>query len=88
MNQYRIKKGFIVQKMSKKYVLFDPETSTLHTINETGAFIFSSLKKKMTYQDISQKIATRYKIALEKAQQDTSTFIDLLKKKGIISTSK
>ncbi len=85
MKQYKINKGFIVQKLGKKTVIFDGEKSLLFTFNETASFIFSKLKMGKNKNQIEEMLVKRYQITQKKAHQDLEVIIkDLLQKKIII----
>lgn len=84
MAQYKINKGFIVQKLGKKTVIFDGEKSVLYTFNETASFIFQKLKLGWGKEKIVEALTKNYGIEKKKAQEDLSVLLkDLLKKKII-----
>ncbi len=84
MTNYKINKGFIVQKMGKDLVIFDGESSVLYTFNETAAFIFRKLKLQSTEEKIVKSMVAKYKIGEKEAQKDLKKLVrDLLAKKVI-----
>lgn len=84
MLKYKINKGYIVQKLDDKTVIFDGEDSVLYTFNESSSYIFSKLKTGMKNTDIINLMVKRYKITLTRAKKDFQNLIaDLLKKKII-----
>lgn len=84
MPTYKINKGFIVQKMDNKTVIFDGEKSVLYTFNETASFIFSRLKLNHSIEEIVKALVKKYKIGEIEAKKDTKELIrDLLAKKII-----
>lgn len=85
--KYRINKGFIVQKLDDKTVIFDGEESVLYTFNETASFIFKKLKSGWEKEKIIETMVKKYKVNNEKLEKDFEEIIDDLKKKKIISTS-
>lgn len=88
MPKYKINKGFIVQKLDDKTVIFDGEKSSLYTFNETASFIFQKLKKGLNDKEIIEGIVKKYKVKKEKAIEDFKELFSELKKKKIISISK
>lgn len=84
MGQYKINKGFVIEKIEKKITIFDPEESVLYTFNETASFIFQKIKSGLDKNEIIKKIIKRYQISREKAEKDFEELISDLKKKKII----
>jgi hypothetical protein len=84
MTKYKIKKGFITQKLDDKTVIFDGEASVLYTFNETATYIFSKLKLGWEKNKIIEGLIKRYAIKEKKAHTDLKDLLsDLLKKKII-----
>ena len=87
MTKYKIKKGFIVQKLNNKITIFDSEKSVLYNFNETASFIFDKLKKQWDKKKIIGKLNQLYGVDNKTAGDDLNNLIrDLLSKK-IISTA-
>ena len=88
MKKYLLKKGFIVQKLGKKTVVFDSENSSLYTFNDTAAYIFKLISQGATYGEIVDKFIKKYKIARLSAVKDINEFTEVLLYKKIIYSSK
>lgn len=88
MPKYKINKGFIVQKLDDKTVIFDGEKSSLYTFNETASFIFQKLKKGLNDKETIERVVKKYNSKKEKVRKDYEELISDLKKKKIISVSK
>ena len=86
MKKYRINKGFIVQKLGKKTVIFDGEKSVLYTFNETASFIFKKMKLNWTIEKIAEELVNIYKISLNSALKDVQSLVRDLIDKKIVST--
>lgn len=84
MQKYKINKGFIVQKLDNKTVIFDGEASVLYTFNETASFIFQQVKKGFEEKTIINKLIKRYGIKKERAVKDFKELFSDLKKRKII----
>jgi len=84
--KYKINKGFIVQKLDDKMVIFDGEESVLYTFNETASKIFRLLKKNLEEKEIIEKITKKYLIKKERVEKDFNELIADLKNKKIISS--
>ena len=88
MKQYKINKGFIVQKLDQKTVIFDGEESMLYTFNETASFIFKKLKSALEEDKIVDALVKKYSINKERERKDVKELIFDLKKKKIVSSVK
>jgi hypothetical protein len=67
---YTINTEFIKQELDNQTTLFDPNTSTLYTLNETASYIFQLLEEKKEPAYILQKLITEYNISLARAEKD------------------
>ncbi len=84
--KHKINKGFIIQKLDDKTVIFDSDSSTLFTFNETASYIFKKIKAGEDEKKIINLIVKRYQIKPEKAMKDLKDLLAELKKKKIISS--
>jgi hypothetical protein len=82
---YKINKGFIVQKLDDKTVIFDGDNSVLYTFNETASYIFKKLKTGQSEKEIITSLIKRYNIKEDRAKKDIKELIAELKKKKIIN---
>ena len=85
MAKYKINKGYIVQKLDNKTVIFDGEQSVLYTFNETASFIFQKIKSAMDDYKIIEVLANKYSITASQAKNDLQRLIKDLKRKKIIT---
>jgi len=83
--KYKINKGYIVQKLDNKTVIFDGEQSVLYTFNETASFIFQKIKSAMDDYKIIEVLANKYSITASQAKNDLQRLIKDLKRKKIIT---
>lgn len=83
-----LKKGLILQRLGKKLVVYDNETSILHEFNETGFFILSELEKEKGMNEIAAKITRKFEVSMKEAKMDTSDFLNILKKKSLLAKKK
>ena len=72
---YKINKGFIMQKMDKGILIFDPDSSTMHSLNTIGSFIFTKLKKGLGEDEICQMLVEKYLINRKVAEKDFKEFL-------------
>ncbi len=85
MKKYKIKKGFVSQKMGDKITVFDGEESTLYTFNESATFIFEKMKQGLGEIKIKELLTKNYGISEEAAGHDFKEMVLDLKKKKIIT---
>lgn len=86
--KYKINKGFIIQKLDDKTVIFDGEESILYTFNETASYIFKKLKLGWEIDKIVQALVKKYEVKEAKAKKDVKDLANDLKKKNILSVLK
>lgn len=86
--KYKINKGFIVQKLDNKAVIFDGEKSVLYTFNDIAYFIFRKIKLGWEEQKIVTVIVSKYRVKETRIANDLKEIISDLKKKKIISALK
>jgi hypothetical protein len=77
----KINRNIVSRLIEGKYYLVDSKGHILHSLNETGTFIFERLKKKR--KDIIRDICKEYEATPEQAGQDLNEFIETLKSKKI-----
>lgn len=84
--KYKINKGFVSEQLDGKTVIFDSDTSTFFTFNESAGYIFNKIKTKTDENKIIDLMVRRYQIKPEKAKKDLKDLLVDLKKKKIISS--
>lgn len=85
--KYKLNQGFITQKMGNKTTIFAGEKSILHTLNETGAYIFSGLKLGWERKKIVEGLVKKYGASKKQAKEDLEEFTRKLIDEKIISLS-
>jgi hypothetical protein len=69
-------------------VIVDLKTSTFHTLNPVGSFIWEELDGQNTLKDIAEKLSQEFEVDLETSENDCVDFInDLLDKDMVILSS-
>lgn len=86
--KYKINKGFIVQKLDDKTVIFDGEESAIYTFNETASYILKKLKMGLEEDKIIEAMVKRYGLKADKLKADFKELVEELKKKKIISSGR
>lgn len=83
--KFKLNQGFITQKMGNKTTIFAGEESILHSLNETGAYIFNGLKLGWERKKIVEGLIKKYGVAKSEAEKDLDQFTKDLVDKKIIS---
>ena len=72
---------------NKNFIVAVGETSKVFhgmiKLNDTGAFVFTLLKKNNTSEQIAKKLAKSYGISVEQALADVGCTIDIFKRAGL-----
>ncbi len=58
-----------------KLYIISPETGTIHTLNETAAFIWKEAKKPVKVSAIIDKMLTEFKASKKTLQKDILEFV-------------
>lgn len=81
--KYKINKGFIIQKLDGKIVVFDGEKSVLNTLNSTASFMFQKIKLGWDKSKIIEAVVKEYTVDRESVAKDLDKMINELIKKKI-----
>ena len=82
----KIKPGYIVKKVMGSYMLVSVigEESTMQTLNETGAFLWSLLEEDTTIESMTEKMVAEYEIDAATAKSDIEAFTEKLRLSGLL----
>ncbi len=80
----RIIKGVAHRKIDGRVYVVDSKNSSLHSLNETGSYIWERLAAGSDEKKIAASIASRYDIPEADAVKDVSDFIKKLKAKNLV----
>lgn len=82
----KIKSGYIVKKVMGSYMLVSTsgEESTMQTLNETGAFLWSLLEEDTTVESMTEKMVAEYEIDAATAKNDIEAFTEKLRLSGLL----
>lgn len=82
----KIKSGYIVKKVMGSYMLVSTsgEESTMQTLNETGAFLWSLLEEDTTVESMTEKMVAEYEIDAPTAKNDIEAFTEKLRLSGLL----
>ncbi len=82
----KIKPGYVVKKVMGSYMLvsISGEESTMQTLNETGAFLWSLLEEDTTVEAMTEKMVSEYEIDAVTAKNDILAFTEKLRLSGLL----
>ncbi len=85
----KIKDGYLLKKMLGKYMIFsaspDNGSNAVHTLNETGAFLWDHVSKGLGKNELVEKLLDEYDVDRETAQKDVDAFLSRLQSLNILS---
>lgn len=85
----KIKKDFILRKVSDSYVVVPVGKMTLDfngiiNLNETGAFLFGILQQGAQRDELISKMLEEYDVSPERAAADIDTFLEKVKEADVL----
>lgn len=81
---YTLNSNFIIQNYKNTYSIFDPDSSTLFTLNTIGSEIIQAIIKKRQFELLYTELSQQYNVEPTLVKKDLNDFIRLLLKKNII----
>ncbi len=72
------------ERIDDKIVLFDSEKFLFFELNETMSFIWDSLEKEYSLNELTDLVKEKYNLPQEQANLDTSEAVEELKKLELI----
>lgn len=85
----KIKDTFILRNIAGSFIVVPIGSDMIDfngmiTLNETGAFLWDTLKEDKSIEDLVSSLLAEYEVSSEDAKNDAVEFVDKLKKAGII----
>jgi hypothetical protein len=77
-------KSFIARRVSDEAILISEEGDVLHTLNETGSFIWAQVDGTRSLSEIRTLLCEEFEVAEDRAEQDIMAFVEELHRKGIL----
>ena len=77
--------GLTVRQIGNETIILTEAGEELHTLDETGTFIWKAIDGKKSLSRILDMICVEYEVAHERARDDLVVFVEALKGKDIIS---
>ncbi len=80
-----INKDIVSRLIDEEYYIVDSKNHILHSLNETGTFIFKQFKKNSSFKDIIKALCSEFEVNENEAIEDLNEFIRILKEKKILA---
>jgi len=77
--------GLTIRQIGNETIILTEEGEELHTLDETGTFVWKAIDGKKSLSRILDLICVEYEVTHGRARDDLFMFIETLKGKGIIS---
>ncbi|WP_456341650.1 HPr-rel-A system PqqD family peptide chaperone [Thermovibrio sp.] len=74
--------------MSDEGFIFDPETGSSFTVNQTGLFILKLLKEGKSQEEIVEALTEEFDVSREEASRDLIDFLEQLRINGLLREEK
>ncbi|MFQ5863016.1 MAG: PqqD family protein [Candidatus Brocadiales bacterium] len=76
--------GFVVQDLGEEIIIYDPEARLIHSLNDSAASIFRTLKRGAKREELVEMTVNEYKGDREAIKRDIEKCITDLTKKGLV----
>jgi hypothetical protein len=73
-----------VKRIGKETIILTESGEELHTLDETGTFVWSVIDGKRTVGQILDNLCAEYDVVRDRAQKDLLSFIEALEEKKIV----
>ncbi len=70
--------------ISDEGFIFDPETGSSFTVNQTGLFILKLLKEGKSQEEIVEALTENFEVTKEEAARDLIDFLEQLRLNGLL----
>lgn len=85
----KIKSGFVKRNIAGSEIVVPVGKTAMQfngmiTLNESGAFFWDCLKEETTKEKVVEKVLEIYEVSREKAEEDVSSFIDMLRENALL----
>lgn len=85
--KHKVNRKFIIEKIDKHIVIFDPQESILLELNTSATFIFKKLRAGLNYAELTKVLSKSYDIPLSIAEKEITEFITSLSHNKILIVS-
>lgn len=85
----KIKNTFILRNLAGNNVVLPVGASSeafsgMMTLNETGVFLWNTLKKDVTMDELVNALLSEYNVGAAEAKEDAEAFVQTLRNAGVL----
>jgi len=85
----KVKEGFMIREVGGAYVVVpvgerSEQFNGMINLNEIGAFIWKTLEKGATREEVIEAMLEAYDVTKEIAERDADNFIDIMRENDIL----
>ncbi len=85
----KIKENFVLKQVAGKHIVVPILEEAVNfngilTLNDTSAFLFNLMKTEISMDALVDEVIKHYEIDDKTAKRDITSFVEILKQKGII----
>ncbi len=77
--------GLCVRELGDTIIIITEKGDELHSLDETGGFIWQQINGSAPVRDILENICQEYNVERTRAEHDLSLFLESLKDKNLIT---
>ncbi len=77
--------GLTIRQIGNETIILTEAGEELHTLDETGTFVWKAIDGKKSLSRIVDLICAEYEVAHDRAKDDLFVLVEALRGKGIIS---
>lgn len=74
-------------EMDDEIVMMNLESNNYYGLNKIGKDIWECLEEELTFNDLCNKLVSKYDVSLEQCKKDVTPFLEKLKESNIIEVS-
>jgi hypothetical protein len=82
--KYRISKELSVKSIDETLFILDRANSVLHSLNESGKFLWDRLQQTCSTEEMCAGLAEVYDVELDQARRDIADFFDTLEERKLV----
>ncbi len=74
----------ITKKVNGQVFLLDPDTATVHILNETAGFIWEQMEKEVTIKEIVASLKSEFAVENKQAEKDVLEYLNHYYQKQLV----
>ena len=83
--KYTLNEQISVKTIEDEVFIYDRSSTTIHSFNETGAFLWKAVAEETDSEQVIAKLMAEFDVDSETAQNDVEKFIRDLESKALLT---